>query len=69
MFKWIECMLLGHKWRPAYTFYRGLAQYTCDCCGCKTPWMPPREHREWCAKVKPTWGGRGSNSQGYPDER
>jgi len=55
MFKGMTCLVLGHHYHPCYTLSRGKVQYKCECCGYETPWLTPREHKEFNAQQKPTW--------------
>lgn len=75
--KWIICLFLGHFYRPVYDYtYRQAAhspngrkrnerfRYQCDCCGKETKWLTRTQHEKFVSKCNPTWGGRGSDSQG-----
>lgn len=66
----IKCWMLGHFYRPMHLSQiwsdgGERVQYTCYCCGVKTPWMRPQRLKRFEQKYRPTWGNRGSNSQGY----
>lgn len=67
----LTCKLKGHFYRPMHSYENiphGKVQYTCACCGKKTKWMKRKEHIKFVKKYIPTWGGRGSDSQGYKEE-
>lgn len=40
-------------------------RYTCDCCDYETPWMDEKMHKLFIRAYCPTWGERGTDSQGY----
>lgn len=61
----LYCYLYGHHYHPLYIQWGGKVQYECQCCGELTPWMHKREHHAFLLKFCPTWGDRGSDSQGY----
>lgn len=61
----LYCNFYGHHYKPYYTEWGNKVQYECCCCGELTPWMHKREHREFVRTVIPSWGDRGSDSQGY----
>ena len=71
------CLFRGHFYRPAYEYrYRARSEsprarhtarryrYKCDCCGALTKWMTHKQHEAFVLKFNPTWGARGSDSQG-----
>lgn len=64
-FSHLYCYIYGHFYRPCYHQRGGKVQYECECCGALTPWMHKRQHREFVRTFIPTWGDRGSDSQGY----
>lgn len=70
----IVCLFLGHHYHPTYWYthrgsvrrpWRETFQYTCECCGEKTPVMTRKQHDVFERVECPTWGDRGSDSQGY----
>lgn len=70
----IVCLFLGHHYMPSYMYsHRGplrrpwkeTFQYECECCGEKTPIMNRKQHEQFIIDECPSWGGRGSDSQGY----
>lgn len=74
----LACKFKGHFYRPVSEFrFRAKNlnpgtpkqsqryRYTCERCGEKTKWMSRKENDEFNKTVCPTWGGRGSDSQGY----
>lgn len=69
-----NCLMWGHLYRPVeeqgYVVQkngksRRGARYTCECCGKKTKWMTVAEKKVFQISECPTWGDRGSDSQGY----
>jgi hypothetical protein len=62
------CVFRGHFYRPMHEMHRSHVRYTCDVCGTVTGWMNKRSHKIFITKHCPTWGARGSDSQGYKKE-
>lgn len=61
----LYCNLYGHFYRP-WCYQRGnKVQYECECCGELTPWMHKQVEHTFNVTFCPTWGDRGSDSQGY----
>lgn len=77
--KFVLCWFLGHFYRPcchyAYSVRgketprsrhtRQRYQYTCERCGFRTKQMTRTAHRAFLRAQCPTWGPRGSDSNGY----
>lgn len=72
------CLLRGHHYVPSYHHsWRQAAWYlprtdetfTYECEDCEKPHVikGKKAHEEFEQKFKPSWGGRGSDSQGYGD--
>lgn len=61
----LKCYTKGHHYVPMHYQRGGKVQYECDICGKPTEWMHKRQHHEFCITFVPTWGERGSDSQGY----
>jgi len=75
--KWIICVFRRHFYRPVYDYiyYQNphspngrkrneKFKYQCECCGRETKWMTKAQHEKFVLKYNPTWGARGSDSQG-----
>lgn len=73
----LVCLVRGHWYRPCYEHqYRQRAhcpngrmthqrfRYECACCEAPTKWMNKAQHEVFLDKHNPTWGPRGSDSQG-----
>jgi hypothetical protein len=61
----LECYVRGHFYRPSYVQIGSKVRYRCDRCGTPTDWMNREEHKLFNLEQCPTWGERGSDSQGY----
>lgn len=71
----VRCWFTKHFYRPSYEMQYTQAgkrapmrnrryRYECECCGKKTKWMTNRAHEAFLDEFNPTWGPRGSDSQG-----
>lgn len=61
----LQCLVYGHRYKPWHYQQGSQVQYECCCCGRKTPWMSRVQHDLFTYYECPTWGDRGSDSQGY----
>jgi hypothetical protein len=75
----IGCVFRGHHYYPSFHHrYKQEAWYlarkeetfTYECCDCDTPFVVKGKaaHKEFLAAKCPSWGGRGSDSQGYKSD-
>lgn len=68
MFWKLICYFAGHHFKPMCEMQKNRVRYTCDDCGWQTGWMTSKQEQGFNALYCPTWGGRGSDSQGYRNQ-
>jgi len=75
----LNCAVRGHHYKPAYnqkSMYCSSSQryeptftYQCECCEELRSITGHKAHDEFLRTHCPTWGERGSDSQGYREKR
>lgn len=75
----LQCAIQGHHYVPAYnqkTTFNSLTRryeqqytYECECCEERRTIHGKEAHDYFLATHCPTWGERGSDSQGYREQR